>query len=250
LNDKFRGILRSPEFQDKLGLVAIDELHVVAEWGQSFRTDYANLNILRSILSRRIPWFGCTATLDRENQAYILHQVGFSTARTRFIRTSIDRPEITIVMQPLLSGHINDFRRLFFLVENATPQTKRDIPKTIIYIDNKPRLTAARYLVIQHLIKDLGFSASQARKLVRRYDSSIRQTDQDIIFKDFASPDGECRIMMATISLGMGMDIPDVDRVVQFAIPLDPSISDIWQRFRRAMRSKPGQGTAYFFVPY
>jgi superfamily II helicase len=31
LNDKFRSILRSPEFPYKLGLVAIDELHVVAE---------------------------------------------------------------------------------------------------------------------------------------------------------------------------------------------------------------------------
>lgn len=50
MNDKFRSILRSPEFQYKLGLVAIDELHVVAEWGRSFRTDYANLNLLRSIL--------------------------------------------------------------------------------------------------------------------------------------------------------------------------------------------------------
>jgi ATP-dependent helicase YprA (DUF1998 family) len=36
----------------------------------------------------------------------------------------------------------------------------------------------------------------------------------------------------------MGMDLPDVERVVQFGLPPAPSLSDIWQRFRRAMRNE------------
>ncbi|KAK3376190.1 hypothetical protein B0T24DRAFT_618179 [Lasiosphaeria ovina] len=62
---------------------------------------------------------------------------------------------------------------------------------------------------------------------------------------------------MATVSLGMGMDLPDVIRVVQFGLPRTPSLSDIWQRIRRALRNKEkasrqgfSQGTAYIFVPY
>lgn len=48
----------------------------------------------------------------------------------------------------------------------------------------------------------------------------------------------------------MGMDIPDVERVVQFGLPPSPSLADIWQRFSRAMRKKQGQGIAYLFAPY
>jgi len=89
-----------------------------------------------------------------------------------------------------------------------------------------------------------GFAKPQAPKLIRRYDASILQADQDQIFADFKDPDGSCRIVVATVSLSMGMDLPDVERIVQFGLPPSPNLSDIWQRFRRAMRKREGQGVA------
>jgi len=124
------------------------------------------------------------------------------------------------------------------------------IPKTIIYVDNKAKLTAARYTIIRYLIDFCSFTKSEARKLIKRYDADVRSVDKDIIFDDFKREDGDYRIMAATVSMGMGMDIPDVDRVVQFGLPPSISLSDFWQRSRRAMRKKVGQGIAYFFIPY
>ncbi|KAK4232675.1 hypothetical protein C8A03DRAFT_39742, partial [Achaetomium macrosporum] len=126
----------------------------------------------------------------------------------------------------------------------------RKIPKTIIYVDSKPQLIAARYTLIRHLRKKYGILKTLGRKVIRRYDADIRSADKDMIYAEFAKPDTECRIVIATVSLGMGMDLPDVERVVQFGLPPAPSLSDIWQRFRRAMRKKDGQGTAYLFAPY
>ena len=59
-----------------------------------------------------------------------------------------------------------------------------------------------------------------ARKVIRRFDADVRPADKKIIFKDFANVDTDCRIIVATVSLDMGMDISDVKRVVQFGIPL------------------------------
>ncbi|KAK4233871.1 P-loop containing nucleoside triphosphate hydrolase protein [Achaetomium macrosporum] len=249
LNPKFKSVMRSPRFHDALGLFAIDELHCVGEW-RDFRQDYTYLHTLRSFLPRRIPWFGCTATLDKDNQEFIFKHAGFDPTRLKIIRASVDRPEISIVVQPLLRGSLRDHRRLQFLLEGFTPETVRQIPKTIIYLDSKPQLIAARYTLIKYMRRKCGFTKSFARKVIRRYDADVSQTDKDIIFRDFASTDTDCRVIIATVSLGMGMDIPDVERVVQFGLPPDPSLSDVWQRIRRAMRKKDGQGTAILFIPY
>ena len=191
--------------------------------------------------------------MDRDNQGYILKHAGFNSY-PNIIRTSIDRPEISIVVQPLLRGSIHDYRRLQFLVEGSTAVNVRDVPKTIIYLDNKTACLRARCTLLRYLRRKCGFEKGFARKVVRRFDADVRPADKEIIFKDFANVDTDCRIIVATVSLGMGMDIPDVERVVQFGIPPSTSIADIWQRIRRAVRKQPVdgrvQGTAYLFIPY
>jgi len=159
-----------------------------------------------------------------------------------------------MVFQPLVRKSIGDFRRLFFLLGDVRENTLFILPKTIIYFDSKGKLIVARYLLIKELVTKHGFTKERARKIVRRFDADVRAADQDILFDDFAREDGECRIMLATVSLGMGMDLPDVERVVQFGPPPSLGIPDVVQRFRRAMRGREikqrCQGIAYFFVPY
>lgn len=255
VNPKFKAILRDPEFHDKLGLFAIDELHIVGAW-RDFREDFTYLYTLRSLLPRSVPWFGCTATLDRDNQDFILKHAGFDLQRLKIIRTSVDRPEISIIVQPLVRGYINDYRRLHYLLADATTARVRDIPKTIIYIDSKPRLIEARWSLCKFAQEQCGFSKEFARKVIQRFDADVRDTDKDIIFNNLATHT-DCRIVLATVSLGLGMDIPDVIRVVQFGLPKTPSLSDLVQRFRRAMRNAQKtadkgytQGSAVVFVPY
>ena len=251
MNPKFKAVLRDPSFQEKVGLFAIDELHCVSEW-KDFRIDYTYIFTLRALLPRRVPWFGCTATLDKQNQSYILEHAGFDLANLKIIRTSVDRPEISLIVQPLLRGALRDHRRLIFLLDTGTsitPQAICSIPKTIIYLDSKPQLIEASHVLTKHLTRK-GLSKNFARKVIRRDDADVRDTDKDIIWKDFSKKDTNCRIILATVSLGMGMDVPDVERVVQFGLPPTPSLSDLWQRFGRAMRKIKGQGKAYLFAPY
>ncbi|KAI1818905.1 P-loop containing nucleoside triphosphate hydrolase protein [Xylaria intraflava] len=248
LNPQFKAILRSPVFHSRVGLFAIDELHVVREW-REFRRDFIFLHTLRSLLPRRVPWFGCTATLERDHQSFILEHAGFDLSALEIIRTSVDRPEISLVVQPLLRGFIRDRRRLEFLLENADPQRVKDIPKTIIYVDSKAMLQAVRHHLIQYL-KGKGFSTQLAKQTVTRYDADVRPADKERIYSEFSRPDTLMRVALVTIAFGMGLHLPDVRRVVQYGLPIEPSIADIWQRIGRAMRKIPGQGRAYVFAPY
>lgn len=110
-------VLRDPLFQQKLALVAIDEAHVVSEWGESFRTHYTRLVVLRSFIPREVPWLACSATLDPQTLSKVQKLCGFDSSV--FIqRNSIDRPDIFIVVKRIIHP-VSTFRDLEFLIEPA-----------------------------------------------------------------------------------------------------------------------------------
>ncbi|KAK3311371.1 P-loop containing nucleoside triphosphate hydrolase protein [Chaetomium strumarium] len=215
---RFLRLFRTAEFNQRIAFVGIDELHTIHQW-RDFRSSFANLHQVRAALPVMIPWFGCTATLTPDAELFI-HQVGafreegHQVGSLEIIRTTIDRRDISIIVQCLPKGSLRDFRRLEFLL-NKGPNDQ--ITKTIVYIDSKAKIISARH----HLLKRV------------------------------SPADSTCRIILATVSLGMGMDIPDVMQVVQYGPVRSGDIADLWQRFGRAVRAGGSlHGKAYFFAPY
>jgi superfamily II DNA helicase RecQ len=110
-------VLKDPNFREKLCLVAIDELHIVDQWGNDFRKAYSQLAILRKCLPRDVPWFGTSATLDPDMLEQVKELAGFNSDVT-VMRTSIDRPEIGFEIRPMKYTAAS-FGDLEFLVEPA-----------------------------------------------------------------------------------------------------------------------------------
>lgn len=124
LSDPFLEILQDQRFQKRLVLVAIDELHIVDQWG-TFRKPYSQLAILRDRIDRRVPWFGTSATLDPIMLEQVKKLVGFAPD-VKVIRTSMDRPDIRFIIQPMQHAWTS-FKDLEFLVENAKEQRTRAV---------------------------------------------------------------------------------------------------------------------------
>jgi superfamily II DNA helicase RecQ len=55
ISEKLRIVVLDPKFKDRIALVVVDEAHLVAQWGVDFRTHYARLNLLRTLLGCKIP---------------------------------------------------------------------------------------------------------------------------------------------------------------------------------------------------
>jgi len=87
-NHRFEKVLKSPEFHAMLGLLAIDELHIVSEW-RDFRPEFMYLYSLSSLIPQAVFFFGCTAKLDHDSQAFIIEKAGFNQSRLKIIRTSL-----------------------------------------------------------------------------------------------------------------------------------------------------------------
>jgi superfamily II DNA helicase RecQ len=72
-------------------MVAVDEMHVVEQWA-TFREQYGQLSKLRARIPSTIPWFGTSATLDRDTLRKAMRTAGFDNPR--ILRTTVDRPDI------------------------------------------------------------------------------------------------------------------------------------------------------------
>ena len=240
LSDWFRKYLITPYFRSRLGLIAIDELHLVQQWGQSFRKEYAKLGALRFLTPDHCAWFGCSATLDPQTLSEVSKHTGFDST-VRVIRTDIDRPEIELYAVQIPDRTLGSFNALFHIVDPAftdgqkTPQRVR---KTVIFVDSKNGCFQAaeairRYLYLRTMCR---YTEAELKKLIRVFHSRTRKRTKQKILESFASDgEGECQVIVATEALGLGVDLKVLD-IYQYRLPNNLHLSVIWQRAGRAAR--------------
>jgi superfamily II DNA helicase RecQ len=155
----FRRILKETALQARIGLVAIDECHLIMQW-EKFRPAFTLLGELRTILHQDIVWFGCSATLDSLSEKRVLNTAGFRaigncTHQTEVIRTSVDRPDVSISVVPLPRGKLMSWDALYFILELSSCNgvaTPSNIPKTIIFIDGRRSVHEAAAWAIEALM--------------------------------------------------------------------------------------------------
>ena len=148
---EFSNVATDPIFKSRVGLVVVDELHVVKQWGREFRKQYGRLSSLRRKLGTGIPWFGTTATLPDATLEAVKKSVAFKED-VRVIRTSVDRPEISLIIQPIEKNKVKTFEGLYFVLNKVINSSETgdydlhvlsDIPKTIIYFESKAVINKA-----------------------------------------------------------------------------------------------------------
>jgi superfamily II DNA helicase RecQ len=107
LSPEFRALLTKPLFGMRIGMIAIDEAHCMSDWS-SFRSEYSQIHTIRSLLPRDACVFACTGTMNTQTEARIIKYGGFDqrsgwNTYEGIVRTSIDRPEIAVVVIKLLA---------------------------------------------------------------------------------------------------------------------------------------------------
>lgn len=138
LSARFKAILNDPTFRSKLVLVAIDEAHVVWEWGGSFRKHYSQLVVLRSLIPGTVPWLACSATLDPQTLAKVRELCGFD-ANVYIQRSSVDRPDIFISLKQIEHPPAT-FKDLEFLIKPVEQAVKDAV---VEYSSNQARAALA-----------------------------------------------------------------------------------------------------------
>ena len=213
-NERFQEALK----RTRIAVLAVDEAHCISAWGHDFRPDYLRLPILLEALGRP-PVLALTATAPPEVRLDILADLGIPA--DGIVDTGARRPNLALAVEVPAQREA----RLLELLQ-ADP----DAP-TIVY--------ALRQADTERLAERLLRAGIRAAAYHAGLDAPLRADVQD----RFLAGDLTCTV--ATVAFGMGVDKPDVRRVVHVHAPR--SLEGYIQEVGRAGRDgAPATGTLLY----
>lgn len=239
----------------EVGLIIVDEAHIVTTWGVGFRPDYwylgSYINKLRTRQNKSgqskkyfdFPIFACTATAvnggidDSVMETFIslymrdpIKKIGYAKrdGEDRDISFEINVKGENITYDRYLSEKVDVLgQRINKWVDNND--------KTIIYCP---------YSTIAHQMKD-GVGDFRILDVFKDDTGVYTGGNYDVFEKNEYMKkfeDSEINVMYATKAFGMGIDIPDIQNVYHYAVT--GGLSDYIQEIGRAARKKGMHGKA------
>lgn len=201
--------LSNPTFRDewldrmesRIGLVVVDEVHCISDWGHDFRPHYRRIGSFLAGLPPTLPVIGCTATANDRVVADVETQLGDDILT---IRGGLGRDGLR------LEVHTDKRRvdaRLAWLAENVP-----DLPGSgIVYCLTRRDVEVVAAFLREHGIRCAGYVGGGPEDEV---------AEKRAVLEAFIRNEVKC--VVATSALGMGYDKPDVGFVVHFQMPQSP----------------------------
>jgi ATP-dependent DNA helicase RecQ len=198
--------LANPEFGNKImpivgarpGLIVIDEVHCISDWGHDFRPDYRRIGrIVDRLAGSSVPILGCTATANDRVVNDVADQLGaeLTTFRGPLRREGLALSTIRLDRQA---------ERLAWLAETL-PELEGS---GIVYC-----------LTVRDVRNVAAWLTSQGLE-VEAYFGSL--DNESRIEAERKLQTNEIKALVATTALGMGYDKPDLSFVVHFQSPGSP----------------------------
>lgn len=228
-----------------IGMIIIDEAHIVTTWGKQFRPDYWYLgDHIRKLRKQQITTKGRSFVIGTFTATAIYH--GIEDMYTETINSLhmlspitylgyVKREDIDIVIKNPLKHkegrteyELDKFNQIEDILRRAIITNK----KTLIYFPTVALIDRCyEYLRSKHEVEHVAF-----------YHGSLSKDVKQENYEKFLAK--EKLVMLATKAFGMGIDINDIELVVHFA-PTG-NVCDYVQEIGRAARREDLRGEALY----
>ncbi|KAH9011631.1 II DNA helicase [Lactarius pseudohatsudake] len=225
--------------------VHVDEAHFIYTAGlkhyglPAFRSAWARIGEFRIKIGNQVPVQALSGTQPPHIKAAIIKNLLFDESQLCSVKLTSNRPNIVYATHPIV-GKLSDFRNLDFLVPQPY-HTGWSLPKTVVFHDSVEQAAEAALYHTRRLPEGL-----QKRGLVMHYHGGMSKEYLTQVYEDFSDPNGHCRILHATEGASTGLDIPDIEVVVQYGITRE--VPTALQRGGRGGRRPTG--AAIFLLMY
>ncbi|KAF7359069.1 ATP-dependent DNA helicase [Mycena sanguinolenta] len=215
-NSSLRDTLLDLYGRQKLAMFAVDEAHCIPSWGEEFRPAYLELSTLRDDFPG-VPIMALTATATPQNIDKIGLQLKLQNPA--LVRQSSNRPNLT------------------YLVKQ-----KRNVTDLVHFIQSgHANHSGIIYRTGRRQCEQLAKTLNGKGITAKAYHASL--ADKQNIQTQWKN--GEFRVIVATVSFGLGIDKDDVRFVIHYDLP--SSIENYFQQTGRAGRDgKPADCCLYY----
>ena len=225
-------------FMKRLTLIAADEAHTI--WGWTFRKQFKQIGQVRIVLPN-VPFAAFSATFPPHVIGYV--QKACKMQRPSDVITINGRRRninILVAVQPN--------RRTFEPLLDLIPKNNEELirfPKTLIFVDCI--LDARRMAIALREKLEMHFPEADSSTIIRTYYSSIDDEKKEATIRLFRN--GQALLTIATDAMSLGVDIPDIERVIQWGITERITLDTLVQRIGRAARKSSLLGLAIIYAP-
>jgi ATP-dependent DNA helicase RecQ len=204
----------SPRFQQlvrqtEIALVVIDEAHCISQWGHDFRPHYRTM-LARLPELKRATFLALTATATPEVQRDIIAALALPDIQR--VIADFNRPNLHFE-----TFHIDDRaskdKRMLDLLSSADGAA-------IVYASTRKEAAT-----VHQLLESRGFKSAL-------YHAGLDAAKRSEAQRRFLQ--GDCRVIAATVAFGLGIDKPDVRRVIHYNVP--GSLENYYQEAGRGGR--------------
>lgn len=193
-------------------LVVVDEAHCVATWGVDFRPHYLALGAVVERLGRpRV--LGLTATAPPRTRRAVAEALG--SPDMAVVVGNADRPEIHLAARITSDEDGTEHALLRLIAEH-----EEEDGAMLVYAATRRRVDELHEVVLA------------AGHVADRYHGGMRTAERKDVLHRFRA--GTSLLVIATSAFGLGIDRPDVRRVVHVDPP--ESVDELWQEIGRAGR--------------
>ncbi len=186
-----------PSFVNHMGLLVVDEVHCISDWGHDFRPDYRRLSQVVQSLPTTVPVLGTTATANDRVVVDVAGQLG---SNLTIQRGTLERESLSLQVLDLP----RQTDRMAWLAQHVPSLPGSGIVYCLTITD---AYRVGRWLKSQGIEVEVYTGAT---------DPDVRLGIEDRLTA------GDVDVVVATSALGMGYDNPHITFVIHFQSPGSP----------------------------
>ena len=232
-NRQYRKMLLSDIYQEKLVAIVVDEAHCVKTWGDQFRLAFSRIGDILSLIPSHVNIMALTVTATRDT----LHSV--------VQRLSLKVPAV-IAISPYrnnISYELMDKTTIDEFTTGVCEELKSKgigFPKTVVFVrtykDCSCIYAMLKQKLGQYFTDPPGYPHLSPFRLVDMYTRVLTLEKKTEVLESFSKVNGKIRLVVATTAYGMGVDCPDIRRIIHWGSP--STIEEYVQETGRAGRDQ------------